>query len=207
MNERFEAIKGYLEGKTVLDVGCCGKTIYEKKPDLVHFKISEVAKSVKGLDNRKECVKRFKEFGYDVTVGDACNFNMNEKYDAIFAGELLEHIPNPGNFLVCAKRHLKRGGKIIITAPNGFYIGNIILILLKRMPDVDKEHVIMFDEFTLRNLLKMHGFETEKVEYVSEFKTEIKHTSIKKVFVKLLQPLLPIRLRHKHICVIGRIEK
>ena len=42
----------------------------------------------------------------------------NDCFDTIIAGELIEHLPNPQNFLKESERTLKKNGIIIITTPN-----------------------------------------------------------------------------------------
>ena len=66
MNERFELIKPYIKGKTVLDIGCCG--LYGRLRDLkispyyeseiwLHNKIKKCAASVTDIDISKEEVE------------------------------------------------------------------------------------------------------------------------------------------------------
>ena len=45
------------------------------------------------------------------------------QYDAIVSCEGLEHIANPGRFLVTARRQLNPGGSIVVTTPNTWYPG------------------------------------------------------------------------------------
>ena len=65
MNERFELIKPYIKGKTVLDIGCCG--LYSRLRDLeippyyeseiwLHNKIKKCAASVTGIVERRSRV-------------------------------------------------------------------------------------------------------------------------------------------------------
>jgi len=56
--------------------------------------------------------------GFNVVVGDAETLDMDGKYDYVVAGELIEHLLNPGAFLAAAKGWIAEGGTLIITTPN-----------------------------------------------------------------------------------------
>jgi len=46
------------------------------------------------------------------------NPNLEKKFDCIIAGEVVEHLKSPINFISFCKRHLKKRGRIILTTPN-----------------------------------------------------------------------------------------
>jgi len=64
--------------------------------------------------------------GLDIKVNENVNIKCdaqelpikNNVIDTIFAGEIIEHLPNPGKFLLECKRVFKTNAKIIITTPN-----------------------------------------------------------------------------------------
>lgn len=49
---------------------------------------------------------------------DAQCFKIQEKYDLIFAGEIIEHIYNPDGLISCCLNALKPKGYLVITTPN-----------------------------------------------------------------------------------------
>jgi 2-polyprenyl-3-methyl-5-hydroxy-6-metoxy-1,4-benzoquinol methylase len=56
--------------------------------------------------------------GFDVVVADAESYAFEEPFDAIIAGELIEHLPNPGRFIENAVDHLSAEGKLVLSSPN-----------------------------------------------------------------------------------------
>ena len=113
------------------------------------------------------------------------NFPFGENYfDAIFAGEVIEHLYDPDKFLDEAYRVLKIGGCLIITTPNLAAWYNRIALLFGfqpfwmdaslRYPNVGKlkkvgtengEHIRVFTSIALADMLKLHRFDIIRIEY------------------------------------------
>ena len=161
MNERFEIIKPYIEDKTVLDIGFCGSRY--KLEGWLHLNIKKYAKSVFGIDRSKECIEFLREKEYDVEVANAENFNLNQKFDVIVAGELIEHLSNFQGFLKSVRKHLKEDGLLTLSTPNMFYFKEMLFLVLRGYPAVHEEHMRWFEEITLRQLLGRFGFSVEKI--------------------------------------------
>ena len=79
------------------------------------------------IDNEKA---HFDYIKLKVDVDDRLNFyhsDLNEftssdKYDAIFLGEAIEHMENPETTLTKLRSHLKTGGLLCLTTPNGDFV-------------------------------------------------------------------------------------
>lgn len=109
---------------TVLDVGCVRHDLDSqacRNPDpgdFLHADLRRRAEAVVGLDLVESEVKRMQKAGYDVRVGNAETFELDCRFDVIVAGELVEHLSNPGLFLDRCREHLSEGGRLILTTPN-----------------------------------------------------------------------------------------
>lgn len=219
MNEGFKLIKPFIEGKDVLDVGCCGwysqhreeNTAYELGGWL-HGKIMGYAKSVIGIDISEECVAFLREKGYNVKLANAENFDLNQKFDVIVAADLIEHLSNFGCFLESAQKHLKDGGLLILSTPNVFHFLNVVFLILRGRPPMNPEHTCWFDENTLRQLLERVGFYIIKVFYMTEkyMCTMYKECGgkplrLKGVSVRLIEKLIPFKkLKYGTIIIIAQ---
>jgi ubiquinone/menaquinone biosynthesis C-methylase UbiE len=66
---------------------------------------------------------------YDaVTVGDARQLPFRSNYfDTILAGEIIEHVEQPLQFLRNCRRLLKSGGLLVLSTPNPYYPPVILL--------------------------------------------------------------------------------
>ncbi len=161
MNDRYKIIKKRCQNKEVLDLGSLGDNYNNKNWLFKHIK--ETAKSVQGLDINKNPTNE------KIIEGDVTNFNLNQKFEVIVAGELIEHIYNFKGFLESVKKHMKSESIFILSTPNAFSFANIIRAILFGKTIHHKGHKVFFDKGTLTELLNDFGFEIQKVVYNSEY--------------------------------------
>lgn len=106
----------------------------------------------------------------------------DEQFDAVFAGEVIEHLVNPDHMLQEIRRVLNRSGIFILTTPNLAAWFNRFILLLGWQPlksgtsfefDVGRPRILTFGEtqhlrtYTLRairGLLSLNGFRVVAVE-------------------------------------------
>ncbi len=147
----------------VLDIGFLGQGIRKDNPKWPHALIRRRAQEVFGLD-----ITLDDEFRADphYIEGNAENFLLPVQVDVIFAGDLIEHLSNPGLFLDSCKRALLPCGRLIITTPNTFNLFNLAEKLTKREPTVNPDHTFYFNSKTLLKLLEKNGMRAETVDYL-----------------------------------------
>ena len=194
VQDRGEIIEQFAVGKDVLDVGCTellGTTTEKGKTERwIHEKIRRVAKEVVGVDINKTQVEALRARGYNIICGDVEQVDLGRKFDVIVAGELIEHLSNPGLFLENMKRHLKDDGVLILTTPNRFHFYTFLQAFVTgREPVYNKPiaaHVHYYDINSLKALVARHGYQVVDHCYYSE-----KFPTIKSKLI--LEPLQKIR--------------
>jgi SAM-dependent methyltransferase len=159
---RFEHVRPYLEQRTVLDVGA-GSGI--DRPDWMHAAVASVASAAVGVELDERLAARARERGYDVVAADAQTLDMGRTFDVVWAGELIEHLSCAGGFLDVARRHLVPGGRLVLTTPNAFAVSNFVYRIGGR-PRVNRGHTCWYDETTLSQLLRRHGYEVLEIAYL-----------------------------------------
>src|SRR5574337_1209525 len=161
----------YAKGRDVLDLGCVNHNPENYKSRYwVHKALRSVARRCLGMDLFAEGVSFLQKEGYHVTVGDAENFSLNEKFDTIVAGDLIEHLGNPSGMLESVKRHLNPEGVLLISTPNPWYWRFFVKSLCSYDVRPNPEHVCWFCVATLRTLLTRHDFEIMEIAHVSRYR-------------------------------------
>ena len=173
--DRQDKIVEYCNDKTVLDLGCIMHDEFEwrlKKGEYLHEKIVKIAKKVVGIDYLEQYIPMLKEKGYDIRYGDVEHLEaveLNETFDVIVAGELIEHLSNPGLFLEGVKRFMHDQSILILTTPNPFhYVRRNLLLKGEEKEWLNKEHSCWFSFQTLKQLLERHGYDEVKYWYYGE---------------------------------------
>jgi 2-polyprenyl-3-methyl-5-hydroxy-6-metoxy-1,4-benzoquinol methylase len=193
--DRLDYISKQCLNARVLDIGCYDETALNKR-DLdqwLHSLIGRFAKSVIGIDNSAKlpnngCVTGANSLikKGDARYLDACGINKDE-IDIIVAGEFIEHIDNPLEFL----RHLKinhSGARLLISTPNGLSFSNTVMALIGREVQ-HPDHLFNSTFKTLNTLFiraEIADFEIKPYRfYASEM--ILKSKGLKRIFVRLVQ--------------------
>lgn len=153
---RQELVKDLLlseKPKKILDIGCgTGETITYLKT--VFKKASFV-----GIDNSKEALKFTKSRGHNVKKGDALKLPFkDESFDAVLLLDVIEHIKNDAGVIKEAKRVLKPGGVIVLTAP--------ALQFIWSAHDVGQGH---HRRYTRHQLMRLADKNKIKITFISYF--------------------------------------
>lgn len=169
---RWDFMRLLVEGKDVLDIGpaeLVGTVNEQKRERWLHGRIAEVARRLVSIEASEEQVEVFRAEGFDMRLGNAETFDLGETFDVIVAGELIEHLSNPGMFLERVRRHLRPGGVLALTTPNRYGAQSIFAVLRTGVhPPYRKplaKHVVYFDSDSLSALLERHGFGNVVVSY------------------------------------------
>ena len=97
-------------------------------------------------------------------VADAQDFDLGRQFEVVFAGELIEHLDDVHGFLASVRRHLQPGGRLVLTTPNAFYVGNFVY-RFGGHGQVHPEHTCWYCEDTLRHVLWRNGFDKVDISF------------------------------------------
>jgi SAM-dependent methyltransferase len=194
-----------VRGKNVLDIGVVQHD--NTKADTstwLHKALCAKAKNILGLDIDHRGVDFLQDKGFKVVYADAQDFHLGKTFEVITAGDLIEHLDNPGGFLECVKEHLKPHGVLVLSTPNPFWWKTWIHVLVKGNSSPHPEHTCWYCECTIAQLLERHGFYIESFEYGTVY---ILTTFFQKL-TRAINTILPVpgRLRHNTMLLTARLR-
>lgn len=128
----------------------------------IHKRIMEVSNGVVGIDLDKKGIDLANKEGiHNIIWGNVEemeNISLKEKFTLIIAGDIIEHLSNPGKFLEGVKQFFSKDTEMIISTPNAFCFQRFIPTLLFNREILHPEHTCYFSYNTMKNLLERHGF-------------------------------------------------
>jgi len=170
---RFRTITSNIpdDADSILDIGCTRHIAsirdYNEDRGFLHEYLyrNTSAERIVGLDVDEEGAEIFNDQGYDVRVGDAQDFDLDERFDVIVAGAVIREILDLDGFFDSVSRHLNPGGHLVVTNPNPIAATFFVRALLnKQQPG----HTIRLGPANLEAVLERSGIETaiENIDYI-----------------------------------------
>jgi 2-polyprenyl-3-methyl-5-hydroxy-6-metoxy-1,4-benzoquinol methylase len=176
------------KGLKVLDLGSVDHFEDNWKSKFWLFKaLADNAEHIVGLDYYKEGVDALNKEGFNIVFGDAQNFDFQEIFDVVTAGDLIEHLPNLHGFISSISRALNDQGSLVISTPNPWcWKYALYHFLFGKLKPVNREHISWFCPQTIENLFSRYGFEVVDYSYTSRrlyerltpLPSRIKHTTL-----------------------------
>lgn len=163
--DRVAHLASLAEGKRVLDVGVVDHTSESestKGSAWLHRAVASAAADCVGIDILHDEVKKLRELGYNVQIADATAAQFDQPFDVIIAGEVIEHLGNPGGLLEMAKRNLAVDGVFVITTPNPYFVERVWKNW-RALPTDSADHVMLLwpsgiIELSERAGLRLHAW-------------------------------------------------
>jgi hypothetical protein len=171
--QRSDFIREVCKGKKVLHLGCTDYPYTQNAIDsnmLLHFELEKIADELYGFDYDQAGLDILVEHGvgnlYRADLEKLEDVGLDMKFDVIVAGEMIEHLNNPGLFLNGIKRFMNDETILVITTINA-YCGMRFFIYGLRgrggsAEPVHPDHVAYYSYSTLSLLLKRHDLVVDK---------------------------------------------
>ncbi|CAN5382872.1 hypothetical protein BH10ACI3_BH10ACI3_11550 [soil metagenome] len=174
--QRLDVIKELCAGKKVLHLGCTNYPYTEKSiadDMLLHFELEKIAGDLWGMDFDQAGIDLLLKHGSkQIVQGDLEHLDkleLDEKFDIIVAGEMIEHLNNPGLFLDGIKRFMNGDSRLIITTINAYSGMRFLYYGVRgkrgKHEPVHPDHVAYYSYLTLSLLLNRHELQVDRFLY------------------------------------------
>lgn len=166
--QRVEFIKDKCAGKKVLHLGCTNHPYTEDAmaaDALLHLELAKTASQLYGFD--------YDQSGLDILINAnvkdlyqadlECleDVPLNETFDVIIGGEMIEHLSNPGKFLQGIKRFMNEETQLVITTINAYCAMRFLIYGLRGKGGMNEpvhpDHVAYYSYRTLNLILEREG--------------------------------------------------
>ena len=166
--EKNPWIANRVRGSSVLHIGCTDWPLTSdrlERGELLHSSLCKVATRCVGVDLDAEGVAKLRELmpGQEFHVLNAETLASSRelagtKWDYIVAGDVVEHMDNPGLFFESASELLKPDGTLIVTVPSAFSAKRFFWLLFTGFEQVHPDHTGYFSESTLIRIGERHSY-------------------------------------------------
>ncbi|HEX6280045.1 MAG TPA: methyltransferase domain-containing protein [Pyrinomonadaceae bacterium] len=187
--QRVDTILAHCDGKNVLHLGCTNWPYTDSSMidnSLLHASIAKRSRELYGIDSDELGLEALRGLGFtnlfrsDLEKLDNCGIDTT--FDIVIAGEMIEHLSNPGAFLSGVKRFLRPDSQLLITTVNAYCAIRTFLYAFlgkggKREP-VHPDHVAYYSYSTLNLLLTRHGFQVEEFYFYDIGKEHRSHNRL-----------------------------
>jgi SAM-dependent methyltransferase len=156
-------------GRKVLDLGCIdhsADTALGLGTSWLHSQLRDAADELVGIDLLAGDAATLNERGYDIRVGDVEHLDLGETFDLAIAGDLIEHLSNPGLFLDSVARHLEPTSAFVITTPNPFNAEQFAQALFRNQIMANAEHTMWLDPRVMHELVSRSPFEIADFKWI-----------------------------------------
>ena len=166
--DRVEHLVQESRGRRVLHLGCTNWPYTSQSladGTLLHLRLAGVAAELWGLDADREGLDVLASRGIErLLCADLEHLELVPKpprVDLILAGEIVEHLSNPGLFLAGIRRFMTAETRLILTTVNAYCGMRAVTYALRgrggRLEPVHPDHVAYYSYATIRHLLERHG--------------------------------------------------
>lgn len=170
--QRVEFIERKCKGKKVLHLGCTNWPYTQDSIDndmLLHSALAKTASELYGFDFDQEGIDVLNKAGVDklyrADLERLEDVQLDETFDLIVAGEMIEHLNNPGMFLKGIQRFMTAGSELVITTINAYSALRFASYSVRGKGGVNEpvhpDHVAYYSYKTLKLMVERAGFEVD----------------------------------------------
>jgi 2-polyprenyl-3-methyl-5-hydroxy-6-metoxy-1,4-benzoquinol methylase len=186
----FNMLKPYLEpGMKILDFGC-GKGAFSQR--LID---AGMIVDACDIDTDQILAKVSKKIRLDLNKTEITE-TVTEKYDAVIAMEIIEHLQNPWKYIEDCTKILDKGGLIVFSTPNiSNFVSRMRFLMRGTLIAFEKNdfahgHITPLSYIQLENLFSSFGLEIVAKGYAGDI--PIFHFHGLSTFVLVRNTLLPL---------------
>lgn len=171
--QRLNFILEACTGQSVLHLGCANYPYTEdaiKNDMLLHFELEKISREIYAIDSDQAGIDILNSHGseniFRADLEKLDELDLDKTFDVIVAGEIIEHLNNPGLFLEGIKRFMNPDTRLLITTINAYSGMRFLWYGIRgkggKVEFVHPDHVAYYSYSTLRVLVERHHLQVEE---------------------------------------------
>lgn len=166
--DRTAYLQELARGRRVLDIGVVDHTSgTERSEQWLHGNLVQVAGEILGIDVIENEVELLRQRGFTVECMDLTAGERPEGlWEVVVAGELIEHLGNPGGLFAAAADLLTDDGIFVLTTPNPYALGRVVQNLRGR-PEENVDHALLLSAWGIAELAERAGLRLRSVRPIA----------------------------------------
>lgn len=171
--QRVEMIRKMARGKSVLHLGCTNYPYTAESlrdGTLLHLELEREAAELYGFDSDEKGLDALRGQGVEnlfrADLEQLGEVPLERSFDVIIAGEMIEHLPNPGLFLRGIQRFMNDRTSLVITTVNAYSAMRFFIYGLRGKGGVAEpvhpDHVAYYSYKTLGMLVEKEGLKVRE---------------------------------------------
>jgi len=166
--EKDQWILDTVRGADVLHVGCTDWPLTADRINsgrLLHYQLCASCKRCVGVDLDGNGIRVLREMmpAHEFHELNAERLSSapalaDTRWDFIVAGDVVEHMDNPGLFFQSARRLLKPEGRLIVTVPSAYSAKRFFWIAFTGVEQVHFDHTAYFSESAFVRIAERNGY-------------------------------------------------
>ncbi len=201
---RARLIAEEFRGKSIVHVGFVDHdpaSIMKKrkKGKWLHEQLVAVTTRCVGIDISEEAVRFVRDELHvpdvhcaDITAPEVAGILAGTEWDCIFLGEVIEHVPNPIQFLKAMVQNFAACGvryrSVMLSTPNGLY--NERFQHMQQVERINSDHRYLFTPYTLSKVMTEAGLEVTSIRFCRNGMVKW-HSVLKNLYYTLFPMLRP----------------
>lgn len=172
--QRLDFIRTICAGRRVLHLGCTNYPYTREAIEdssLLHFEIDKVAASLVGIDADEQGIAELRKQGNgQIIKADLERLDeaeIDEEFEVIVAGEVIEHLNNPGQFLSGIRRLMNAESMLVLTTINAYCALRFLQYGFRgkrgKSEPVHPDHVAYYSPATLQLMVERHGLHAHRI--------------------------------------------
>lgn len=171
--QRVDFIKDKCKDRKVLHLGCTNYPYTQNSIDgdvLLHFELARISSELYGIDFDQDGLDVLSKAGtrnlFQADLEHLEDLELDTTFDVIIAGEMIEHLNNPGLFLKGIQRFMNPSTELVVTTINAYSAQRFITYGLRGKGGLNEpvhpDHVAYYSYRTLSLILSRAGLDVRE---------------------------------------------